>query len=47
MKREESPQAYAILSKGFISQIEEMHREIDEYLGIAQETVEESSLVLQ
>ncbi len=31
MKQGESPKAYAILSQGFISQIEQMRREIDEY----------------
>ncbi len=34
MKREESPRAYEIMSQGFIAQIEQMRREIDEYLGI-------------
>ena len=34
MKREESPQGYAIMSKGLVAQIEQMRREIDEYLGI-------------
>jgi hypothetical protein len=34
MRREETPQAYTILSEGFIAQIEQMRREIDEYLGI-------------
>jgi hypothetical protein len=33
MKQEESPKAYAILSPGFIAQIEQMRREIDEYLS--------------
>jgi hypothetical protein len=37
MKREESPTAYAIMSKGFVAQIEQMRREIDEYLGITRE----------
>lgn len=35
MKREETPRAYAIMSKGFIAQIEQMRQEIDEYLGIS------------
>ena len=34
MKSEEAPDAYAIMSKGFIAQIEQMRSEIDEYLGI-------------
>ncbi len=34
MKREENPDDYAILSEGFIAQIEQMRREIDDYLGI-------------
>lgn len=45
-KQEESPKAYAILSQGFISQIEQMRREIDEYLGIKREQIEEPELVL-
>ena len=34
MKRLESPRAYESLSQGLIAQIEQMRREIDEYLGI-------------
>lgn len=34
MKREESRRAYETMSQGFIAQIEQMRREIDEYLGI-------------
>ena len=43
MKREESSPAYAVLSKGFIAQIEQMRHEIDLYLGINHEA-EESEL---
>jgi len=45
MKREESPKAYAIMSKGFVAQIEQMRREIDEYLGVSREEVEEPEVV--
>jgi predicted nucleic acid-binding Zn-ribbon protein len=38
MKREESPRAYEIMSQGFIAQIEQMRREIDEYLPKGSET---------
>jgi len=34
MRIEESKEAYTILSKGYIEQIEKIRREIDEYLGI-------------
>jgi hypothetical protein len=34
MKRLESPRAYEIMSQGFVAQIEQMRKEIDEYLGI-------------
>lgn len=44
MKREEPPAAYAVLSKGFIAQIEQMRHEIDQYLGIGHDA-EESVLV--
>ena len=47
MKQEESPKAYVILSQGFISQIEPMRREIDEYLGINREQIDESELTLK
>lgn len=46
MKQEESPKAYAILSQGFIAQIEQMRSEIDEYLGIKHEQLEEPELAL-
>jgi TATA-binding protein-associated factor Taf7 len=45
MKREESPTAYAIMSKGFVAQIEQMRREIDEYLGISWKEAEEPEIV--
>ena len=41
MKQEEVPKAYAIMSKGFIAQIEQMRREIADYLGIASGEVAE------
>ncbi len=44
MKRDETSTAYAILSKGFIAQIEQMRHEIDRYLGINHEA-EESELI--
>ncbi|MCI0489604.1 MAG: hypothetical protein L0229_23695 [Blastocatellia bacterium] len=47
MKREESPAAYAIMSKGFIAQIEQMRGEIDRYLGIAQREEEESEALIR
>jgi len=34
MRNEESKEAYAILSKGYIEQIGKIRREIDEYLGV-------------
>ena len=34
MKRNESPRAYQTMSQGFVAQIEQMRREIDEFLGI-------------
>ena len=37
MKREETAAAYAVFSKGFVAQIEQMRREIDDYLGIHHE----------
>jgi len=45
MRREESPKAYAIMSKGFVAQIEQMQREIDEYLGIPRKEEEEPEAV--
>ena len=45
MKREESPRAYEIMSQGFIAQIEQMRREIDEYLGITARAFDESEVV--
>ena len=32
MRREESKEAYAILSKGYVEQIEKIRREIDKYV---------------
>jgi hypothetical protein len=34
MRQEESKEAYAILSKGYLEQIEKIRGEIDEYLGV-------------
>lgn len=45
MKRDESPKAYAILSEGFIAQIEQMRAEIDEYLGITAPAFNEQEVV--
>ena len=45
MRREESPRAYETMSRGFIAQIEQMRREIDEYLGITARAFEESEVV--
>jgi hypothetical protein len=47
MKRGESPAAYAAMSKGFVAQIAQMRREIDEYLGIAWDEAAEAEAVLQ
>jgi hypothetical protein len=45
MKREESPRAYEIMSQGFVAQIEQMRREIDEYLGITTPPLVEPEVV--
>jgi hypothetical protein len=45
MKRDETPLAYEIMSKGFIAQIEQMRREIDEYLGITAPAFNEPEVV--
>ena len=45
MRREESPRAYETMPQGFIAQIEQMRREIDEYLGITARAFEESEVV--
>ncbi|HZM86723.1 MAG TPA: hypothetical protein VFF31_09220 [Blastocatellia bacterium] len=34
MKRNESPRAYQTMSQGFVAQIDQIRREIDEFLGI-------------
>lgn len=44
MKREESPRAFAIMSKGFVAQIERMRGEIMDYLGIANPESEEARI---
>jgi len=36
MRNEESIEAYAILSKGYVEQMENIRREIDEYLGFSE-----------
>lgn len=45
MKREESASAYEIMSQGFIAQIEQMGREIDEYLGVTARTFDGQGVV--
>lgn len=45
MKRDESPRAYQIMSQGFVAQIEQMRREIDEYLGITAPAFNEQEVV--
>jgi len=45
MKRLESPRAYEIMSQGFVAQIEQMRREIDEYLGITAPAFDEQEVV--
>ena len=45
MKREESPHGYAIMSKGLVAQIEQMRREIDEFLGITAPIFNEQEVV--
>jgi hypothetical protein len=45
MKRLESPRAYESLSQGLIAQIEQMRREIDEYLGITAPAFDEQEVV--
>ncbi len=42
LKREESTAGYRLLSEGFVEQIAQMRREIDEYLGIAEATAKAS-----
>jgi hypothetical protein len=37
--------AYAILSEGFIAQIEQMRREIDEYLDVPTPAIQEPEVV--
>ena len=45
MKRLESPRAYEIMSQGFVAQIEQMRKEIDEYLGITAPAFDEQEVV--
>lgn len=45
MKREESARGYEIMSQGFIAQIEQMRREIDDYLGITAPAFDEPEVV--
>ncbi len=45
MKRLESPRAYEVMSQGFVAQIEQMRREIDEYLGITAPAFDEQEVV--
>jgi hypothetical protein len=45
MKRDESPKDYAILSEGFIAQIEQMRSEIDDFLGVTASALDEPEVV--
>lgn len=45
MKRDESPRGYQMMSQGFVAQIEQMRREIDEYLGITAPAFNEQEVV--
>ena len=45
MRNEESKEAYAILSKGYIEQIEKIRRELDEYLGFSEIEYREPAVV--
>ena len=45
MKRLESPRAYEIMSQGFVAQIDQIRREIDEYLGITAPAFDEQEVV--
>jgi len=45
MKRLESTRAYETMSQGFVAQIEQMRREIDEYLGITAPAFDEQEVV--
>ena len=42
LKREESATGYRLLSEGFVEQITQMRREIDEYLDIIRSTASSS-----
>ncbi len=44
-ENEESKEAYTILSKGYIEQIEKIRREIDEYLGFLEIEYREPAVV--
>ncbi len=45
MRQEETPKAYLVLQQGFVALIDQMRREIDEYLGIVRdEDVADESL---
>ncbi len=46
MKHEESPKAYAVLSKGFVAQIVQMRAEIDQYLRASLSEAEEQQATL-
>jgi len=37
MRQEETPKAYPVLQQGFVALIDQMRREIDEYLGIVRD----------
>ena len=45
MRQEETPKAYLVFQQGFVALIDQMRREIDEYLGIVRdEDVADESL---
>ena len=45
MKRLESTRAYEVMSQGFVAQIEQIRKEIDEYLGITAPAFDEQEVV--
>lgn len=45
MRQREPADVYAVLSQGFVAQIEQMRREIDQYLGIMPAATPESEMV--
>ena len=47
MKHEESPKGYAVLSKGFVAQIDQMRGDIDQYLRASLSEAEEQQATLR